>query len=133
MYTFSITIVSIITGYLIKSYFYHPVFETPNEPPVFNLTRDQLREIEAQSEKTITDFIKSGKNCYPKKYPMISADEPRIFNLSNKQLLHDKLDRWEALDQDILVENAEQFNHDIQPLENDWTQELLDIINEIFH
>jgi len=36
----------LLTGLFIKSYFYPTVIETPYSPPTFNLTLQQLREIE---------------------------------------------------------------------------------------
>ncbi len=44
-------IIIITTGCFIKSYFYSTVIETPNSPPTFNFSLDQLKEIEIQSEQ----------------------------------------------------------------------------------
>lgn len=54
-------------------YFKSSVIETPNSPPTFNLNPEQLKEVQDILDQ---DFIKSGENCYPKYYPMRSADDP---------------------------------------------------------
>jgi ribosomal protein S13 len=39
-------IVCLTTGYFIKSYFETTIIQTPNSPPTFNLTHEQIQELE---------------------------------------------------------------------------------------
>jgi predicted PurR-regulated permease PerM len=86
-------------GYLIiKSYFYSTVIETPNSPPTFNLSPNQIKEL--------NEILDKG----------------------------DKLDKeiQDKVDQDfqtILGENADQFNQDIQEIQNDLENTLRDIFD----
>lgn len=67
-------IFSLTIGLFKKSNLDSATMQTPNSPPTFNLNIDQLNEIQVISDRG--EFIKSGKICYPRKYPMRSTDEP---------------------------------------------------------
>lgn len=45
-YSFCTITVCLLTGFYIKYYFYSSVIETPNSPPTFNLTLEQLKEMQ---------------------------------------------------------------------------------------
>jgi hypothetical protein len=51
IYTFCTISICLITGFIIKSYFYSTVIQTPNSPQTFNFTLDQLKEIEGSLDK----------------------------------------------------------------------------------
>lgn len=111
--------VCLITGFCIKYYFVTTEIETPNSPPTFNFTTNQLREIEIQAENTIIDqdFIKSGESCYPEKYPMISADDPTpVYNKFDldflaKDFTGDLIEKMEKLYINCPFEGYELFSN----------------------
>jgi hypothetical protein len=107
LYTLSFVTVSLITGYFIKSYFYSPVIICPNSPtPTFNFTQEQLKEI--------NDNFDTG--VFPSKYRGGEMD----------QETKDKLDHDF---QTMLGENADEFNREIEKINDEFMQELQNVFD----
>lgn len=96
--------------------------QTPNSPPTLNITQEQLNE--AQNLFNRGEFIKSGEICYPRKYPMRSADDlnseywkfdftPEQFNLN----LKGQSDIHDIFDVDVLSLNIENMLNQIEQLD----------------
>lgn len=90
--TLSIISLTVITGFWIKSYFFTTPSSPPNSPPTFNLSLDQLKEIEVEAEDKISHF-----------------------NLEQLSEIVDKLNRGEELEEDI----RDKLNQDFKILVND--------------
>lgn len=107
-------------GY-IKSYFYPTISETPNSPPTFNLTLEQLREAEAE------------------------VNQNQKFNFTPEQMkdIKQKLDNGETLDQEtkdkldedfkniLGLENYAEFQADMQQIHADMENELQELLNNL--
>lgn len=117
VYSFCTITICLLTGYLLKSYVNPRVIETPSSPQTFNLTLEQFKETQEILERgEELDFIKSGNNCFPDKYPMISADEP-ISEYSNfdldflaKDFTGNLIEKMEELTINCSFENYELFD-----------------------
>jgi hypothetical protein len=111
IFSFCIITTCFISQYIIKSFFYSTINETPQ---TFNFTHEQLNEIQDLLDRG--DFIKSSKNCYPRKYPMRYVDEP-ISEYSNfdsdflsKDYICNLIDKMELLNINCIVETGDIEN-----------------------
>ena len=106
-------IIIITTGCFIKSYFYSTVIETPNSPPTFNFSLDQLKEIEIQSEQ----------------------ETHKKLSLEQSKELEDILDNEGDLNEFVknifTEEEYEQYQAELLDADNDFSQNLQDIFDVI--
>jgi hypothetical protein len=103
----------IITGFYIKYYFYStPVINTSYSPPTFNISLDDLKEIEIQSQQEANDKL--------------------------DQLLQEVFDNDGYIDQDKLNqvlknilgdEDYEHYQAELQDADNDFSQIIQDIFD----
>jgi hypothetical protein len=104
IYTLTTTTVCLIIGLVIKYYFYSTVIETPNSPPIFNLTMDQIEEIQEIFDKgdELDKEIPQNPNLDRDQDMLDQGDEEikPIFNDDQLKEILDKLNRGEELDQE---------------------------------
>jgi len=93
-----ITTISLLTGFYIKSKFFKKI-QTPNSPPTFNFTHDQLREIQ--------DILDQG-------------------DILDKET-QDKLDQ--DFDNILGEEGYNKFNQDIQVLQDEFNREVEELLS----
>jgi|SRR5579864_692261 len=107
-YSLCTVTVCLITGFYIKSYFYSSIIEIPNSPPTFNLSLDQLKQIEKQSEQELS--------------------------VEQMEELEDKLDKEEELDEifkEILNEaEFKQYQSELLNPDVDFSDNLQDIFDK---
>ena len=116
IYTFCTISICLITGFIIKSYFYSTVIQTPNSPQTFNFTLDQLKEIEgsldkeniwAKSPQEIDEILQRGGVLPPEVQVKLDED---LENMMGK-------------------ENYADLQRDMQLIDNEFAQALLEIFN----
>lgn len=110
-------IVCLTTGYFIKYKFLNSsLIETPNSPPTFNFSLDQLKEIENQSQ---VESHKKGTLDQLKELKELKE------NLDNEGEVKDILKRR------LTKEEYEQYQAELLDPDNDFSQNLQDIFDKI--
>jgi hypothetical protein len=106
----------IITGFYIKYYFYStPVINTSYSPPTFNISLDQLKEIEIESEKKARDKF---------------AQELQDI-LDNENLPYQETqDQLDQVFKDYLTEEGyDQYRSELENVDNDFSEIIQDIFD----
>lgn len=110
-------IVCLTTGYFIKYKILNSTnIETPNSPPTFNFSLDQLKEIENQSQ---VESYKKGTLDQLKELKELKE------NLDNEGEVKDILKRR------LTKEEYEQYQAELLDPDNDFSQNLQDIFDKL--
>jgi hypothetical protein len=110
-----ISAISLISGFYIKSYFFTKV-QTPNSPPTFNFTHEQIKEINDLLDKT---------NVFEKDISEINQIAERGSVLDKD--LSDKLD--EDFKNILGEEDYSDFTQEMQEIQDELQKALQDIFN----
>ncbi|TLX82066.1 MAG: hypothetical protein E6L00_04755 [Thaumarchaeota archaeon] len=110
--------VCLISGFLIKSYFYSTIIETPNSPQTFNLNLDQLQEVQVLLEN-------KGELENPNLPLKITPEQ----NKEVQDLLDNEGELDDYLKQIFTKEQYDQYQAELLDPDNDFSQNLQDIFD----
>jgi hypothetical protein len=114
----SVCLITGITGYFIKSYFYSSVIETPNSPQTFNFTPEQLKEVQVLLEN-------KGELETPNLPLKITPEQ----NKEVQDLLDNEGELDDYLKQIFTKEQYDQYQAELLDPDNDFSQNLQDIFD----